>query len=121
MQSVSLNAADKSFLSGTPAGIDKPGMHLDSPIKMGKWTDIRHFEKAAAISSSDSSKARQRERGGAGGFKRKKFSSTGEQLEAEANQRAETRGDWGKAEHGFQTDFTAGIYANIYIYIYIYI
>ncbi len=90
---------------------------------MGKWTDIRHFENAAALSSSDSSKARLTtksneggERGGAGGFKGKKFSSTGEQLEAEANQRAETRGDWGKAECGFQTDFTAGLYANIFIF-----
>ncbi|CAM4594362.1 unnamed protein product [Leuciscus chuanchicus] len=52
-----------------------------------------------ALSSSDSSKARLAtksdeggERGGEGGFKGKKFSSTGEQLEAEANQRAETRG-----------------------------
>lgn len=92
---------------------------------MGKWTDIRHFENAAALSSSDSSKARLTtksneggERGGAGGFKGKKFSSTGEQLEAEANQRAETRGGWGKAERGFQTDFTAGLYTNIYLFIY---
>lgn len=35
-----LNARDKSFLSGNPAGIDKLRMHLDSPIKMGKWSNI---------------------------------------------------------------------------------
>lgn len=39
-QNMPQNAWDKSFLSGTPAGIDKPGMHLDSPIKWGKWSDI---------------------------------------------------------------------------------
>lgn len=42
------NAWDKSFLSWTPAGIDKPGMHLDSPIKMGKWSDIEALYRAVA-------------------------------------------------------------------------
>lgn len=35
-KSVLPNARHKSFLSETLAGIDKPGVHLDSPIKMGK-------------------------------------------------------------------------------------
>lgn len=39
-KSVLLNARHKSFLSETLAGIDKPGVHLDSPIKMGKWSGM---------------------------------------------------------------------------------
>lgn len=39
-KSVLPNAWHKSFLSKTLAGIDKPGVHLDSPIKMGKWSGM---------------------------------------------------------------------------------
>lgn len=36
------NARDKTFQSWTLADIDKPGMHLDSPIKMGNEATLRH-------------------------------------------------------------------------------
>lgn len=39
-QTVPPNAWYKSILSETLAGIDKPRVHLDSPIKMGKWSNI---------------------------------------------------------------------------------
>lgn len=47
-QSMLQNAWDKSFLSRSPAGIDKPGMHLDSPIKMVKWSNAEALYSTVA-------------------------------------------------------------------------